>query len=71
MRCEQRPTWWCLYALGAALVGMVGLVETEVEAGTLRTVLEVLASVAGFALMGVWLRVNRLALDLEKGRRRA
>lgn len=71
MRCEQRPTWWCLYALSAALVGMVGLVETEVEAGTLRTVLEVLASVAGFALMGVWLRVNRLALDLEKGRRRA
>ena len=71
MRGEERPRWWCLYAVGAVLVAMLGLVETEVGEGTLRTVLEVVIAVAGFGLMSVWLRVNRLALELEKGRRRA
>ncbi len=71
MRGEGRPRWWCLYAVGAVLVAMLGLVETQVGEGALRTVLEVIVAIAGFSLMSVWRRVNRLALDLEKGRRRA
>jgi hypothetical protein len=60
-----------LYILGALLVATVGLVELFVEGEGLRTVLEVLAAVAGFALITVWLRLNRIALDLDRGRRRA
>lgn len=71
MRDEGRPRWWWLYAVGAVLVAMLGLVETQVGEGALRTALEAIIAVAGCALMGVWLRVNRLALELEKGRRRA
>ena len=71
MRGDGRPRWCCLYAVGAVLVALLGLVETEVAEGGLRTVLETVVAVAGFSLMAVWLRVNRLALELEKGRRRA
>jgi uncharacterized membrane protein HdeD (DUF308 family) len=71
MRDEGRPRWWWLYAVGAVLVAMLGLVEPQVGEGALRTVLEVVVAIAGFSLMSVWLRVNRLALELEKGRRRA
>ena len=49
---------------------MVGSVETHVGGG-LRKLLEVLAVVVvGFGLIAAWLRRNRIALELERGRRR-
>jgi hypothetical protein len=69
--CPTRPTWWLLYAIAALIVAVVGLAEVFVEGGALRKILETLTVVAGFGLIGVWLRCNRIALDLERARRRA
>ncbi|HEX2437579.1 MAG TPA: hypothetical protein VHT71_04655 [Methylomirabilota bacterium] len=72
-RCESRnsrPRWWLIYVITALLVAAVGLVETSVEGERLREILESLAVVVGFGLIGVWLRRNRIALELEQGRRR-
>jgi hydrogenase/urease accessory protein HupE len=67
---HTRPRWWLLYAIAALLVAVVGLVELSVDGQRLREILEALAVMAGFGLIGVWLRGNRIALDLEQGRRR-
>jgi hypothetical protein len=48
---------------------VVGLVQAFVAGEGLRSVLTVLAVVGGFWLMAMWLRRNRIALDLERGRR--
>jgi hydrogenase/urease accessory protein HupE len=67
---NTRPRWWLLYVITALLVAVVGLVERSVDGERLREILEALAVVAGFVLIGVWLRHNRIALELEQGRRR-
>ncbi len=67
---NTRPRWWLLYVIAALLVAVVGLIELSVDGQRLREILEALAVVAGFGLIGVWLRGNRIALDLEQGRRR-
>jgi hypothetical protein len=64
------PTWWLLYVIAALLVGVVGLVEISVQGDVVRKVLESLDVVAGFGLIGAWLRHNRGALDLARDRRR-
>ena len=71
--CEwhnTRPAWWLLYAIAALFVAMVGLVERFVDGGGLRQILEAVTVVAGFGLIRFWLRHNRIALELEQGRRR-
>ena len=65
-----RPLWWLLYAIAALFVAVVWLVERFVEGGGLREILETMAVVAGFALIRVWLWRNRVALEMEQGRRR-
>jgi hydrogenase/urease accessory protein HupE len=67
---NPRPTWWLLYVIAVFLVAVVGLVEMFVDGEGLRKVLETVATVAGFGLILVWLRGNRIALELEQGRRR-
>jgi hydrogenase/urease accessory protein HupE len=67
---NTRPRWWLLYVIAALLVAVVGLVELSVDGQRLREILEALTVMAGFGLIGVWLRGNRIALDLERGRRR-
>ena len=67
---NTRPLWWLLYAIAALFVAVVWLVERFVEGGRLREILETLAVVAGFGLIQVWLWRNRVALELERGRRR-
>jgi hypothetical protein len=67
---NTRPRWWLLYVIAALLVTVVGLVERSVDGHRLREILEALAVVAGFGLIGIWLRGNRIAFDLEQGRRR-
>jgi hydrogenase/urease accessory protein HupE len=67
---NTRPRWWLLYVIATLLVAVVGLVELSVDGQRLREILEALAVVAGFGLIGIWLRGNRIALDLEQGRHR-
>ena len=57
---NPRPTWWVLYVIAALLVAVVGLVEMFVEGEGVRKV-----------LIWVWLRGNRIALEMEQARRRA
>jgi hypothetical protein len=70
-RRDSRPAWWLLYAIAALLVAVVGLVETRVDGAGLRTILEVVAVAGGFGLIGLWRQRNRIAMELEQGRRRA
>jgi hypothetical protein len=67
---NPRPAWCALYVIAVLLVAVVGLVEMHVGGEGLRKVLEVLTVVAGIGLIAVWLRSNRIALELERGRRR-
>jgi hypothetical protein len=67
---DTKPAWWLLYAIAALLVAMIGLVEDFVPGGGLRQILEVVTVVAGFGLIRFWLQRNRIALELEHGRRR-
>ena len=66
MARHAKPTWWLLYVIGVLLVGVVGLVEMTVQAAVVRKVLEGLDVVAGFGFMGVWVRLNRSALELDR-----
>jgi len=68
---NTRPTWWLLYVIAALLVGVVGLVELSVQGDVVRKILDSLDVVAGFGLIGVWVRRNRSAFDLARDRRRA
>ena len=65
---EKKPTWWLLYANGAALVGLVWLLEVSVAGDAARLVLEIGAVVAMFVLMLCWLRVNRGRIELAETR---
>ena len=67
---ERRPTWWGLYLIAALLVAIIGIVEAFVEGVLLRKVLETTIVAAGFGSICVWLHLNRIAFDLDKGRRR-
>ena len=66
----RRPTWWALYLIAALLVAVVGSVEAYVDGVVLRKILETITVAAGFGSICVWLHVNRIAFDLDKGRRR-
>jgi hypothetical protein len=66
----MKPTWWLLYAIGLSLVGGLALVEHFVHEDGVRTTLEIGVVVVGFALMGLWKRRNRVALELDECRRR-
>jgi hypothetical protein len=66
---DGRPAWWSLYVIAALLVGLFGLVDVYVEAGLLRRILEIVTLVAGGGAIQLWLRRNRMALDLARGRR--
>jgi len=68
---ESRPSWWLLYAITVLLVAAVGLVELFVGGEELRKILEALTVVAGFGLIALWLRGNRVARELQRVRRRA
>ena len=61
-----QPTWWLLYVIVGLLVAIVGLLETLVDAAALRKILEVLAVIGGFGLIGLWRRSNRIAFDIGR-----
>jgi hypothetical protein len=66
----MKPTWWLLYAIGLSLVGGLALVEHFVHEDGVRTVLQIVVVVVGFALMAFWNRCNRVARELDECRRR-
>jgi hydrogenase/urease accessory protein HupE len=68
--CERKPTWWALYCIAALLVAVVGIVDAHVEGVVLPKVLETITVAAGFGSICAWLHANRVAFDLDKGRRR-
>jgi hypothetical protein len=51
------------------LLAVVWLAEVFVDGEGLRTILQLVAVVAGFALLVAWRWRNRIALELEKERR--
>jgi hypothetical protein len=65
---EKKPTWWLLYTNGAALVGLVWLLEVSVASDAARLMLEIVAVVGVFVLMLCWLRVNRGRIELAETR---
>jgi hypothetical protein len=67
---DRKPAWWGLYGIAALLVALIGLLEVFVEVGLVRRILEMLTVVAGFGSIQLWVRQNRVALDLAQGRRR-
>ena len=67
----MKPTWWLLYAIAGSLVGVLALVELFVPEERLRTILDIVVVVIGFALMALWNRRNRVALELDECRRRS
>jgi len=67
---ERRPTWWALYVIAALLVAVVAIEDVLVAGEVLRKLLETITVVAGFGLTLAVLHLNRIAFDLDKGRRR-
>jgi hypothetical protein len=68
--CERGLTWGAPYLIAALLVAMVGIVEAYIDGVVVRKVLETITVAAGFGSIWLWLRTNRIAFDLDKGRRR-
>jgi hypothetical protein len=69
-RTGPKPTWWLLYMTGVLLVALVALAEVFIPAGALRGLMEIVIVLAMFWLAALWIRRNRIALDLEQTRRR-
>jgi hypothetical protein len=67
---ERRPTWWALYVIAALLVAVVAIEDVLVAGEVLRKLLETITVVAGFGSILAVLHLNRIAFDLDKGRRR-
>jgi len=62
----MKPAWWQLYGIGVLLVALIGLSETSLSAGSLRTTLESAVVIVAFVLMAIWRRHNRMAIDLGR-----
>ena len=67
---NARPCWWMLYLAAGLLVGLVGLTEIFIDGEGLRRIVETVVVVAGFGLLAAWVHANRIAMDLERARRR-
>jgi hypothetical protein len=67
-RIHPRPRWCGLYVLAALLVALVGVVDAFMPTGAWRRALEIGIVVIGFGAMRLWVRANRLALDLAGAR---
>ena len=67
-RGERNVRWGLLYATALLLIGLCGVIEVFVPIGALRAILQVVAVMTGFGLMALWVRCNRVALELEQTR---
>ena len=64
----MKPAWWQLYGISLILVVLVAVIDVDVPAGPLRTILESAAVVIGFGLMLAWRHHHRAAFELERRR---
>ena len=62
----RKPAWWLLYTDAAALAALIGLIEVAVGGEPARLMLEMGTVIVTFALMLVWLRVNRGRIELAE-----
>jgi hypothetical protein len=67
-RMNRRPAWGWLYASGALALAPFVLVAKIVPEGVVRTLMEVVAALILIGALASWVRVNRIALELQ-GRR--
>ena len=58
------PSWGRLYLITSLLIGLLGLVEVEVPAGAWRRTVEAILCVVTFGAMHLWVRANRIGLDM-------
>ena len=65
---SRRPAWAWLYASAALALAPFVLVVTHVPAGAVRTIIEVVAALILIGTLALWVRLNRIALELQ-GRR--
>lgn len=66
-RTAVKPAWYRFYAVTALGVGAFGLVDAVTRKGTARTLMELVVTVVVFGSMALWVRGNRVALDLAQG----
>jgi len=66
---NRRPTvaWPWLYAIAAAMIGLLAAVEAAVPDGALRRTLEGVVTLLMFVGMAMWVRVNRVAIAIAEG----
>ena len=64
-RNDTRPTWWLLDAIDLLLIGLIWLVEAAVPRGGARSILEVVVVIPMVGLIVIWVRSNRVAIELE------
>jgi len=66
---NRRPKvgWSWLYAIVAAMIGLLAAVETAVPDGALRRTLECVVTLLMFVAMVMWVRVNRVAIAVAEG----
>ena len=67
-RMNRRPAWGWLYASAALALAPFVLVAKVVPEGAVRTLMEVVAALILIGALASWVRVNRIALELQ-GRR--
>jgi hypothetical protein len=67
-RLNRRPAWGWLYASAALALAPFVLVVKIVPEGAVRTLMEVIAALILIGALASWVRVNRIALELQ-GRR--
>jgi hypothetical protein len=61
-----RPRWGRLYGAVGLIVFTAAAAQLMTSPGVVRTVFEISVAIAGFGVMGLWLRSNRPALDHER-----
>lgn len=62
-RRTSRPRWRLLYGCTFVMLGSLVVVEVVTAPSALRTALRCSVALGGFFAMGLWVRLNRAALD--------
>jgi len=63
-QASPTPRWGWLYAIVIVMGGVLTVTETTIPDGLARRLLEAILTLAMFASMAVWVRVNRVGLTL-------
>ncbi len=64
-RTPPPPRWGRLYGLTAVFLGALIAFEMLATPGAVRTALQCGLALGGFGAMGLWARLNRVALDQQ------